>query len=109
MSPVSPCFFSFPLSVWPLISLLNLGRKEESTLTHYSPHFPTKSLSKRNNHVNQGIECGMSWKGVETRDAIKHPTVQRTTPMTKKYLTPNVSSADIEKPSLEYVKFKVVG
>ena len=51
----------------------------------------------------------MSWKGVETRDAIKHPTVQRTTPMTKKYLTHNVSSADIEKPSREYVKFKGVG
>lgn len=48
-------------------------------------------------------------KGVGTRDAIKHPTVQRKTPVTKKYLTHNVNSADIEKPSLEYVKFKAVG
>ena len=43
----------------------------------------------------------MLW--VEARDAAKHPTVHRTAPDNKNYLSPNVSKAKLRNLELEYL------
>ena len=44
--------------------------------------------------TTQDKDADISW--VETRDASKHPSVQRTAPAAKNYLVQNVSSAKVE-------------
>ena len=43
--------------------------------------------------------CYCHWQ-VEARVAAKHPAIHRTAPMTKKYPAPNVSDAQVGKPSI---------
>lgn len=45
-----------------------------------------------------GFASGIRW--VEAMDGDKHPKMHKTAPTTKKYLTPNVNSAQIEKSCL---------
>lgn len=77
--------FSCPLPVWPPISLLALGRKEKTALTHYPPHLPTKMVVKEEELHELGDRVHER-KGVEARDAVRHLIVHRTVPVTNNYL-----------------------
>ena len=47
-------------------------------------------------HLGVYVCVASSW--VETRDAVKHPTMDRTAPKTRNYPAPNVNSSETEKP-----------
>lgn len=46
-------------------------------------------------HVGVYVCVASSW--VETRDAVKRPTMERTAPKTRNYPAPNVNSSEAEK------------
>ena len=59
---------------------------------------PQRTLANVRRHfwfVSTGDATGIQW--IEAWDAIKYPTMHRTSLTTKKYLSPNVKSVEVEK------------